>query len=186
MNVVGTHDLRDDLPQVLRAQGLRVTPQRLAVLAALHASTDHMSAEEVYDEVRREMPSVSLATVYNTLGELRRLGQLRDLPVSGKVRYDLVARGTHHHLVCESCHRVVDLDESELPSPHLPPGKAKGFKILTAEIIFRSICPECCAGGVGVAGASATDRDKAGTTSGAAASNMEYQQSHPTPPQEMK
>lgn len=181
MTAVAAHDLRDDLALQLRGQGLRVTPQRLAVLAALHASPGHLSAEEVYEEVRREMPSVSLATVYNTLGELKRVGQLRDLPVSGKVRYDLVARGTHHHLVCESCHRVVDLDESDLPSPQLPPSKAQGFKILTAEIIFRSICPQCC--------------ERPGTTNGVPASNMEYGQpglharprtgSHPTQAQEI-
>lgn len=177
MSAVAAHDLRDDLAQMLRAQGLRVTPQRLAVLAALHASPDHLSAEEVCEEVRREMPSVSLATIYNTLGELKRVGQLRDLPVSGKVRYDLVARGAHHHLVCESCHRVVDLDERDLPSPELPPAKAQGFTVLTAEIIFRSICPQCFA-----------NRDKPGTSNGAPASDMEDRQPapHPTPAQEMK
>lgn len=132
-----------DLPSLLRSHGLRVTPQRLAVLETLQASTTHLSAEEVYEEVRHRLPSVSLATVYNALSELRRVGQLRDLPVSGKVRYDLVARGPHHHLVCESCHRVVDLDAHDMPQPALPEWQRRGFEILTAEIIFRSICPAC-------------------------------------------
>ncbi|GAC1365012.1 MAG: Fur family transcriptional regulator [Actinomycetota bacterium] len=132
-----------DLPALLRSHGLRVTPQRLAVLETLHTSPTHLSAEEVFEGVRNKMPSVSLATVYNALGELRRVGQLRDLPVSGKVRYDLVARGPHHHLVCESCHRVVDLDASYLAQPELPEWQAQGFTILTAEVIFRSICPDC-------------------------------------------
>ena len=96
-----------DLPSVLRSHGLRVTPQRLAVLAALQATPDHPSAEEVFEEIREKMPSVSLATVYNALGELRRVGQLRALPVSGRVRYDLASRGPHNHLVCESCQRIL-------------------------------------------------------------------------------
>ena len=132
-----------DLPGLLRSHGLRVTPQRLAVLEALHASPTHLSAEEVYEDVRHKLPSVSLATVYNALGELRRVGQLRDVPVPGKVRYDLVARGAHHHLVCESCHRVVDLDAGAFPQPQIPAGQRRGFVILTAEVIFRSICPDC-------------------------------------------
>jgi len=134
---------RDDLADTLRSLSLRVTPQRLAVLAALHASDQHLSAEEVYENVRHKMPSVSLATVYNALGELRRVGQVRALPVSGKVRYDLAARGSHHHLVCESCQRVVDLESGDLPEPALPEAQAQGFEILTVEVIFRSICPDC-------------------------------------------
>lgn len=54
---------RDDLASTLRSHSLRVTPQRLAVLAVLHASDQHLSAEEVYENVRNVMPSVSLATV---------------------------------------------------------------------------------------------------------------------------
>jgi len=132
-----------DLPSLLRSHGLRVTPQRLAVLAALQAAPDHPSAEEVFDEIREKMPSVSLATVYNALGELRRVGQLRALPVSGRVRYDLASRGPHNHLVCESCQRVVDLPMNVLPRPEVPATQAQGFEILTAEVIFRSICPDC-------------------------------------------
>jgi Fe2+ or Zn2+ uptake regulation protein len=148
--------VRDDLATLLRSHRLRVTPQRLAVLTVLHASGEHLSAEEVFEEVRRKMPSVSLATVYNALGELRRVGQVRALPVSGKVRYDLTARGSHHHLVCESCQRVVDLEAGDFPGPELPVAQAKGFEILTAEVIFRSICPDC---------------RRVGTTEGAVASN---------------
>lgn len=137
-----------DLPSLLRTNGLRVTPQRLAVLEALHASTTHLSAEEVFIDVREKLPNVSLATVYNALSDLRRAGQLRALPVSGKVRYDLVAGGSHHHLVCESCHRVVDLDPGSVPRPELPESLAQGFEILTAEVIFRSICPTCKGTGI--------------------------------------
>jgi Fur family ferric uptake transcriptional regulator len=132
-----------DLPSVLRSHGLRATPQRLAVLAALQAAPDHPSAEEVFEEVREKMPSVSLATVYNALSDLRRVGRLRALPVSGRVRYDLTSRGPHNHMVCERCQRVVDLPASPLPRPEVPATQTQGFEILTAEVIFRSICPDC-------------------------------------------
>ncbi len=138
-----------DLAKLLRSHGLRVTPQRLAIMATLQATPEHLSAEEVFEEIREKMPNVSLATVYKALGELRRVGQVRALPVWGRVRYDLVARGPHHHLVCEHCHRVVDLDPAgpagtEVPKNlEIPKKQVQGFEILTAEVIFRSICPDC-------------------------------------------
>jgi Fur family ferric uptake transcriptional regulator len=147
-----------DLPSLLRAHGLRVTPQRLAVLRVLNATPEHLGAEEIFEEIRENMPSVSLATVYHALAELRRVGQVRALPVFGRVRYDLAARGPHHHLVCERCHRVVDLPMVEVPKPDAITEEAQGFEILTAEVIFRSICPDC---------------RNLGTIEGADASNLE-------------
>ena len=151
-----------NLPAVLRSHGLRVTPQRLAVLGTLHATPEHLSAEEVFEDIREKMPSVSLATVYNALNELRRVGQVRALPVGGKIRYDLASRGPHHHLVCESCQRVFDVALEALTEPETPPSQLQGFEILTAEVIFRSICPDCRK--LGTTGDTATSNTRAPNT----------------------
>lgn len=127
----------------LRTRGLRVTPQRIAVLSAVEGSGEHLSAEDVFERVRHEMPHISLATVYKTLTELRRIGRLRVLPVSGKLRYDRSDRPPHHHLVCERCRRVVDVRDGLFPAPHLPPEERMGFEILGAEVTFTGICGEC-------------------------------------------
>jgi Fe2+ or Zn2+ uptake regulation protein len=130
----------EQVSQVLRQQGLRVTPQRIAVLEAIRDSRRHLSAEEVYEEVRRKIPSISLGTVYKALGELRDAGQVRALQISGKRRFD-GGTGPHSHLVCQRCHRIEDVGvDAEV---NLPEDARMGFQVLGVEVSFWGICPEC-------------------------------------------
>ncbi|MGH2769834.1 MAG: Fur family transcriptional regulator, partial [Actinomycetota bacterium] len=126
-----------EIASLLQAKGLRVTPQRVAVLGVLSASREHLSAEEVFGQVRQELPNISLATVYKALGELRRVGELCALPVLGRLRFDLISNPAHHHLVCESCQRVVDVELDRF-RPEMPSKGLMGFDILGVEVIFRS------------------------------------------------
>jgi len=123
---------------------MRVTPQRLAVLEVVSSTPEHLCAEQVYLKVRQKLPSISLATVYKALGELREAGTVRALPVSGKLRYDGPSQDEHHHLVCDRCRRVEDVRPgSGFTKPELSAEAKLGFEILGAEITFRGICPEC-------------------------------------------
>ena len=132
------------LSSVLRSKGKRVTPQRMAVLQAVRSSKEHPSAEQVYEEVRRSLPHISLATVYKALNELREAGQVRALPVAGKLRYDAERGPGHHHLVCEQCRTVVDVElGGYLIEPELDDEARAGFEILTADVTFRGLCPSC-------------------------------------------
>jgi Fe2+ or Zn2+ uptake regulation protein len=121
-----------------------VTPQRVAVLEAVEDSGEHLSAEQVYEKVRRTMPHISLATVYKALNELRELGKVEILPVSGKLRYDAAGEPDHHHLVCEACKLIVDVPagEQKLGIGENAPA-AMGFEILRTQITYRGICPDC-------------------------------------------
>ncbi len=128
---------------MLKARGLRPTPQRIAVLSAVVSSSEHPSAEDVHLSVRRAMPHLSLATVYKALAELRRVGQIRALPVWGKIRFDFDS-GPHHHLVCELCGRIEDLAAGDLHvEGALPEDARPGFEILSTEVVVRSLCPDC-------------------------------------------
>jgi Fe2+ or Zn2+ uptake regulation protein len=130
----------EQVSEVLRQRGMRVTPQRIAVLEAIRDSHRHLSAEEVYEEVRRRIPSISLGTVYKALGELRDAGQVRALQVSGKRRFD-GGTGPHSHLVCQRCHRIEDVGvDAEV---NLPEDARMGFQLLGVEVSFWGICPEC-------------------------------------------
>jgi Fe2+ or Zn2+ uptake regulation protein len=131
------------IASLLQGKGLRVTPQRVAVMGVLSRRREHLSAEEVFEQVRQELPNISLATVYKALGELRRKGQIRALPVLGRLRFDLTSNPAHHHLVCEGCQRVVDVELGTLRWPEMPPEALMGFDILSVEVILRSICPDC-------------------------------------------
>ncbi len=130
------------IASLLQSKGLRVTPQRVAVLSVLSAGREHLSAEEVFEQVRQELPNISLATVYKALGELRRVGELCALPILGRLRFDLTSNPAHHHLVCERCQRVVDVELDGF-RPEAPSEGLMGFDILSVEVIFRSVCPDC-------------------------------------------
>ena len=106
-----------DIIGKLSEQGYRLTPQRMMVLAAIEGSDDHISAEEIYAQVITKYPHVNISTVYRTLELLKRLGLVTETDLGGgRVRYHPADKGHHHHLVCQECGKIIDLDESVLSS----------------------------------------------------------------------
>ena len=99
----------------LSQAGHRLTPQRLMIVSAIENSSDHISAEEIYAQVAAKFPNVNSSTVYRTLELLQRLGLVTETDLGGgRVRYHPAEKGHHHHLICEQCGAVIDLDESVL------------------------------------------------------------------------
>lgn len=129
-----------------RAEGRKVTPQRQAIFGVLHGSSAHPTAEWVHDQVTRQMPTVSLRTVYQTLNDLTAMGELGQIRVGhGPTRFD-PNLAPHHHLVCDVCHRVVDLS-LEFQALEVPTERAGGFEVTDTEIVFRGRCSTCAAPG---------------------------------------
>lgn len=99
----------------LSEKGYRLTPQRMMVLKAIENSASHISAEEIYVQVVEKYPHVNISTVYRTLDLLKRLGLVMETDLGGgRVRYHPADRGHHHHLVCQECGAIIDLDEAML------------------------------------------------------------------------
>ena len=99
----------------LSRQGYRLTPQRMMILSAIESSDHHISAEEIYAQVVAKYPNVNISTVYRTLELLKRLGLVTETDLGeGRVRYHPAEKGHHHHLVCQECGAIIDLDESML------------------------------------------------------------------------
>lgn len=99
----------------LSEMGYRLTPQRMMILSAIEGSESHISAEEIYAQVVAKYPHVNISTVYRTLELLKRLGLVTETDLGeGRVRYHPADKGHHHHLVCEECGAIIDLDESTL------------------------------------------------------------------------
>ncbi len=97
--------------------GYRLTPQRIMILSAIEDSDDHISAEEIYTQTVAKYPQVNISTVYRTLELLKRLGLVTETDLGGgRVRYHSAEKGHHHHLVCQECGAIIDLDESVLSS----------------------------------------------------------------------
>ena len=106
-----------DIVSKLSEQGYRLTPQRLMILSAIENTDSHISAEEIYTQVVAKYPNVNISTVYRTLELLKRLGLVTETDLGGgRVRYHPVDKGHHHHLVCQECGTITDLDESMLVS----------------------------------------------------------------------
>ncbi|MEA2135933.1 MAG: Fur family transcriptional regulator, stress-responsive regulator [Solirubrobacteraceae bacterium] len=135
---------QDEIRAALRANGLRVTPQRLAVDTALRALGRHATAEEVLDRVHGTVPGVSLPTVYAVLELLADLGLASRVHAGRAVRYD--PRGDpHHHFVCDNCGAVADLDAEVDLRPALGRLRAGGVEPAAAEVLVRGRCADCAA-----------------------------------------
>jgi Fur family peroxide stress response transcriptional regulator len=126
-----------------RKRGLAVTVQRRTVFEALSARRDHPTADQVYDAVRDRIPGLSRTTVYRVLEALVEAGFVRKVHHAGGVaRFDPVTH-RHHHLVCEACGRLVDLDDAAVPALRLPEARGSGFRIKDYSVSFLGLCGAC-------------------------------------------
>ncbi len=134
----------DLLAERLQSRGWRITPQRRAVIAALRGEHVHLSAEQVLAGARRVVPEVSLATVYNTLNELVAMGEISEIRLSdGTTRYDPKVGTDHHHLVCEGCGLIFDVEPRGVDGLSLPRAQRYGMTVDTVEVVFRGRCSNC-------------------------------------------
>jgi Fur family transcriptional regulator, stress-responsive regulator len=130
---------------VLRAHGVQVTAQRLAVLRAV-AERPHTTATEIDQSVRTEIGAVSLQAIYDALSTLTERGILRRIqPAGSPARYETRVGDNHHHLICRSCGRTVDVDCAVGLAPCLTASDASGYEIDEAEVIYWGRCPDCVA-----------------------------------------
>jgi Fur family peroxide stress response transcriptional regulator len=133
-----------ELAAGLRQAGLRLTPQRLAVCRALAASRSHPSAQALFAQLRPDHPSLSRATVYNTLQALARAGLIAELGPAGDgaMRYD--ADPTPHvNLICTNCHRVEDFGGAPLTRVARQVARESGYQLRGARVAFYGLCPRC-------------------------------------------
>ncbi|HEY9074595.1 MAG TPA: Fur family transcriptional regulator [Desulfobaccales bacterium] len=133
----------EDFVQKLRAHGIAVTPQRLAVLGSLEHRRDHPSAEKIYQEVRRQLPAISFNTVYKTLEILCQKGLvLKVNPLHEVALYDGETE-QHVHLVCRRCHAIIDLHRQWQPPMDLSPEELQGFRVDHQSLTLWGLCPSC-------------------------------------------
>ncbi len=118
-----------------------MTPQRLAIMDYLDGNTQHPSAADVFEAVSKKFPTMSFATVYNTLRTLRDKGHLLELSLDPeKKRFDPNPK-PHHHLICVTCKKIMDVMRTFDIS--LPEKERHQFKIIGNHVDFYGICPAC-------------------------------------------
>jgi Fur family ferric uptake transcriptional regulator len=134
-----------DAEELLRRNDLRVTAQRLAVLRAV-SEHPHATADAVAEAVRNQIGTISAQAVYDALGTLAEKGLLRRIqPAGSPARYEDRVADNHHHLICRSCGRTVDVDCAIGDAPCLVASDELGYEIDEAEVIYWGRCPDCLA-----------------------------------------
>jgi Fur family transcriptional regulator, stress-responsive regulator len=132
-----------DPADLLRQRGIQVTAQRLAVLRAV-AGQPHITADGVAEVVRAEIGAISRQSVYDALGVLVTEGLIRRIqPAGAPARFEDRVGDNHHHLICRSCGRMVDVDCAVGAAPCLTAADDRGYEIDEAEVIYWGRCPAC-------------------------------------------
>lgn len=136
----------ETLLERVRERGLKLTPQRIAILRELAGDPTHPTAQELFERLKPSLPTMSFATVYNTLDALASAGLCAALSLSpGAARFDPNMEA-HHHAVCDRCGLIRDIavpTSASEPSPAVPP--VPGFAVRSVEKIFRGLCSDCAA-----------------------------------------
>jgi len=135
-----------EISRRLNTKGYRPTKQRLAVLKALQSTKSHPDANSIYDKVRKEIPHISLGTIYRTLGILKEAGLLLQLDYGSSLSHYDANTESHPHIVCTNCGRIDDLP---LPLPYKleeQASKATDFAVTDHRLEFYGLCPDCRSG----------------------------------------
>lgn len=142
-------DENDNFRALLKEKGLKITSQREAVLTVLKERPDqHLTAEEIYDIVRRDNPDIGLATVYRTITLLCDMGIIDKLSLDdGFIRYEIAieqpGKHRHHHLICLRCHKVISFELDLMEPLETEIKKRTGFDVCDHEVKMYGYCKEC-------------------------------------------
>ena len=133
-----------DIASRLSQKGYRMTPQRLMILEAIEEASGHVSAEEIYQDIKKRYPGLNISTVYRTLELLKETGLVTETDMGdGRVRFHSMGHEHHHHLVCSKCGKVIDLDEETLAPLTSVLSEKYGFRADLKHLAIFGRCKEC-------------------------------------------
>ncbi len=136
---------REDMVRTLKSAGLKLTPQRLAIIEQFADDHSHPTAQDLFERLRVRFPTMSFATVYNTLDSLAKTGLSGTIRLGGAARFDPNTT-PHHHAVCDACGAIADIPEppraGSAPVPALKRA-VPGFALRAVEHTYRGLCAAC-------------------------------------------
>lgn len=133
----------DALQMMCRRQGLKITPQRMAIYKTLIESKEHPSADMVYRRVRKTFPNISLDTVNRTLLTLAEIGAAFTVEGSGDVKRFDGNLQSHQHFKCLKCKRIIDFHHKPFDDISLPKKISRKFTILRKTVYLEGLCDLC-------------------------------------------
>ena len=126
-----------------RESGRKVTPQRVAVFETLCERGDHPTVDQIYQEVRKRFPMISLNTVYQTMEALAHLKVVSPVGHSLEAARYETDPAAHHHAVCVACKRITDVFDAALGRVKLPRAVKDRFQVLGHRVEFYGYCADC-------------------------------------------
>jgi Fur family transcriptional regulator, peroxide stress response regulator len=128
----------------IQEKGSRLTSHRIALLRLISVSEGHPSALELYEKLRVQFPSISLATIYKTLALLKDKGEVLEIDLPNENRYDGNKPFPHPHLICSQCKRIMDGgDVPAMQAINQQIADKYGFQVQSQQLIFYGICSDC-------------------------------------------
>ena len=124
-------------------KGLRLTPQRIAILKYLDGNTSHPTADNIYRDIKQTYPTLSFATVYNTLQTLREHGEVMEITIDPLRKHYDPNTSPHHHVICIRCNDLWDVFVDYSDVLKLPSNIAKGMKSVGVHVDFYGLCKNC-------------------------------------------
>jgi Fur family transcriptional regulator, peroxide stress response regulator len=142
--VIDVKERYDHIVSKLRESNHKLTPQRLAVIKILIENKAHPNIESIFEQLQRDFPTMSLATVYRNVMLLKSLGEVLEIGFpDGSNRYDGRKPYSHPHVICVRCKCIIDPDLSTLQDLTEEVSRITGFKILTQRLDFFGVCSDC-------------------------------------------
>lgn len=132
-----------DIIAKYKQRGFRLTPQRIAILKFLEGNKSHPTAEDILKGVRKEYPTISVATVYNTLQKLKEDGDIQEITIDPYRKHYDPDTSLHHHIICIGCNEIKDIfeDYGEVLKP--PHYISRDYRVLGNHIDFYGLCKKC-------------------------------------------
>jgi len=144
--MINSEEVIDELKKIVKQKGLKYTEQREIVLCILIHAKDHLSAEEVYNEVKLEHPesNIGIATVYRALSFLEEVDLITSITFgSDGKKYESNTKSHHDHLICTECGKIVEFLDEEIEKRQERIAKKNKFKITNHSMQLYGICEDC-------------------------------------------
>lgn len=126
-----------------KGKGFTLTPQRMAILKFLNGNTDHPTADDILQDARAKFPTISFATVYNTLEVLKERGELVEITINPERKHFDPNPAPHNHIICSACDLIADVFVDYSEALNLPEEVERDFHVTGNHVEFYGICNEC-------------------------------------------
>ncbi len=136
-------DYSEKLKKIFQENGLKLTPQRLAVFDILNGNMSHPTADDVFNEIKKDYPTISFTTVYNILKSIKEVGGLQELSVDVQCKHFDPDTSNHHHVMCTKCNKIIDVIKDYTSALQLPKEVTESFNIKSFQVNFYGRCEDC-------------------------------------------